>query len=189
MTGPRNHPVVHVAYEDAEAYAAGPARRCRPRRNGNSRHAAGLIPRLAWGEELSPDGRPGQYLAGPLPLAETSPATASSAPRRSPPTRRTASACTTWPAMSGSGPPTGPRRPPWRRPGEALLRAGQPARPRRWTSVSIPPSPPSASHARWSRAARISVRPTTAAAIGLPRGMRRRSIRPRATSDFDASGA
>ena len=36
----RPSPVVHVAYEDA-AYAAGPARRCRPKRSGSSPRAAG----------------------------------------------------------------------------------------------------------------------------------------------------
>ena len=33
------HPVVHVAYEDASAYASWAARSCRPRRSGSSRRA------------------------------------------------------------------------------------------------------------------------------------------------------
>ena len=41
IKGKGRYPVVHVAYEDAEAYASGPANGCRPRRSGNSRRAVG----------------------------------------------------------------------------------------------------------------------------------------------------
>ena len=37
LEGLGQHPVVHVAYEDAEAYVSGRKRICRPRRNGSSR--------------------------------------------------------------------------------------------------------------------------------------------------------
>ena len=36
-----NHPVVHVTFADALAYARGPARTCRPKRSGSSPRAAG----------------------------------------------------------------------------------------------------------------------------------------------------
>ena len=48
-----------------------------------------------------------QHLAGRVPLREYGKRTASSARRRPPRSRPTATACTTWPAMSGSGAPTG----------------------------------------------------------------------------------
>jgi sulfatase modifying factor 1 len=40
IVGKEQFPVVHVAYEDALAYARGPASACRPKRNGSSRRAA-----------------------------------------------------------------------------------------------------------------------------------------------------
>ena len=50
-----------------------------------------------------------------------------------------------------------------------------------------PRQPQSEFRKRFSRAARICVRRTTAAAIGPPRVTRSQSIRPPTTSDFDAS--
>jgi formylglycine-generating enzyme len=40
ISGLDDHPVVHIAYRDAEAYANEPARICRLKRNGNLPHAA-----------------------------------------------------------------------------------------------------------------------------------------------------
>ena len=41
INGKERYPVVHVAYEDAVAYASGRASDCQPRRNGNSPPGAG----------------------------------------------------------------------------------------------------------------------------------------------------
>ena len=58
IKGRKDHPVVQIAYEDATAYAAGPARRCRPRPNGSSPPAAAsTASEFAWGDELVPRGR------------------------------------------------------------------------------------------------------------------------------------
>ena len=72
INGRDRHPVVHVAYEDAEAYAAGPARSCRPRPSGSTPRAAGsTAPTFAWGDEHFPDGKPmANTLAGRVPVAE-----------------------------------------------------------------------------------------------------------------------
>ena len=51
----------------------------------------------------------GQHLAGRVPLRRTCSRTATSGPRRSARSRRTATGSTTWPATSGSGRPTGTR--------------------------------------------------------------------------------
>ena len=51
-----DHPVVHVAYRDAEAYARGPARSCRPRPSGSTpRAAASTGAEFAWGDEFTPE--------------------------------------------------------------------------------------------------------------------------------------
>ena len=60
-----NHPVVHVAYDDAAAYGNGPARSCRPRPNGSSPRVADLTAPICLGRRID-TWRPsyGQYLAG-----------------------------------------------------------------------------------------------------------------------------
>ena len=106
-----DHPVVHVAYEDVEAYAKlgrqGAADRGRmgvrrARRAGRRRICLGRRARARRQAH-------GQHLAGRIPLPQHAARTASNAPRRSAPSRRTATASTTWPATSGSGRPTGTR--------------------------------------------------------------------------------
>ena len=97
------HPVVHVAYEDAAAYAdVGRAARCRPRPSGSARRAAGSTARRTPGATRPSRTASGcQLLARRLPLARRSPATAR--PRRSARSRPTATGSTTWPATCGSG--------------------------------------------------------------------------------------
>ena len=73
---------------------AGPARNCRPRPSGNSPPAAGWTARNSPGATSS-CRRPahGQHLAGRISAPESRRRMASRAPRRSPHSRRTATAC------------------------------------------------------------------------------------------------
>ena len=58
LRGRDNYPVVHVAYEDAEAYARWAGKRCPPRPSSSSRRAAASPDgSYAWGDELRPGGR------------------------------------------------------------------------------------------------------------------------------------
>ena len=87
----------------------GPDGRCRPRRNGRPPPAAAWTRRrYTWGDEPETDGeRLANYWHGDFPwrpdprLRDARPPSARSRP--------TATDCTTWPATSGSGPPTGTR--------------------------------------------------------------------------------
>ena len=79
-----DHPVVHVAYQDAEAYADGRARSCRPRPSGSSPRAAGSTARN------SPGARSSRRTASTWPTpgratsrTRTNAPTASRGPRRS----------------------------------------------------------------------------------------------------------
>ena len=106
IEGREGHPVVHVAYEDAEAYASWAGLALPPRPSGSSPRAAGSrARRYVWGDDPEQDGgRLANYWHGDFPVAGE-PATARR--RRSAPSRRTASGSSTWPATSGSGRPTG----------------------------------------------------------------------------------
>ena len=70
LAGREDYPVVHVAYDDAVAYANWARQAAaRRRRSGSSPPAAGSTGRsIAWGDELRPQGRlHGEQLPGPLP--------------------------------------------------------------------------------------------------------------------------
>ena len=74
-----------------------------------------------------------------------------------------------------------------RRRGQGLLHAAKSARRPRKRQLRSAPAGRSGFRARWSRAARICARRTTAAATGRPRAMPSRSTRRRAMSAFAAS--
>ncbi len=90
------------------------------------------------------------------------PRRATDAPLRSAATRPTATACSTWPATCGSGPPTGTAKPA----------TTNPVAPQ---TVTTRGSRSSRCPARWSRAARSCAPTSTACGTGPPRAGRSRS--------------
>ena len=103
LAGREEHPVVHVAYEDAERVRRhGPAPRCRPRPNGSWPRAAGSTARPTPGATSPSRPARGWRTTGTATSrGARSPATGR--PRRSARSRPTPSGCSTWPATSGSG--------------------------------------------------------------------------------------
>jgi sulfatase modifying factor 1 len=106
LAGREDHPVVHVAYEDAEAYAAwaGLALPTEPQWERAARGGAEGATH-AWGDDPeTPDLPRANYWHGDFPWRAED---ATAGPRRWAPSRRTAPASPTWRATSGNGPGTG----------------------------------------------------------------------------------
>ena len=98
-----DHPVVHVAYEDALAYAEWAGKALATKLSGSSPRAAGSKARISYGAtRWSRAGSPRQHVARRVPVAARR-RSDSSAPRPSDRFRPTATGSSTWPGTCGNG--------------------------------------------------------------------------------------
>ncbi|PXW50196.1 SUMF1/EgtB/PvdO family nonheme iron enzyme [Chelatococcus asaccharovorans] len=99
-----NHPVVHVAWEDVEAYARWAGKQPPSEAEWEFAARGGLgRAEFVWGDELTPGGRHMAIHGRAISPIATRWRTATSTRRSSAPSRRTAMVFTIWPEMSGNG--------------------------------------------------------------------------------------
>ena len=187
ITGLDDHPVVHVTHGDAETYARWVGKDLPTEAEFEFAARGGLDEaEFAWGDEMTPDIR---HMAntwqGRFPFENL---TLDGYKRTSPVTAFPPNGYGVYDMIGNV----------WSGPAIGILPNIRPTRKRHAASPKIraadgrmrataPASRRSRFRARCSRAVRIYARRTTTAATDRPRGIRSQSIRPRATSDFDAS--